>query len=108
MIQDYLLNKITLKDGRELIGIIDYTTTKQLYFFDFTNNEKNIDYILLSIMWKGNYDHLRFSVFCTIQYPDIRLPNVILIPQNLVQSIQGNLPSYIKPKQKKRIIKAQG
>jgi hypothetical protein len=106
MIHDYLLNKVVLKDGRELIGIIDYTTTKQLYFFDFTN-EMNIDYVLLSIMWKGNYDHMRFSVFCTIQYPGIRLPNVILIPHNLVSKIKGRLPSYIKPKQKKRIIKAQ-
>jgi hypothetical protein len=106
MIQDYLLNKLKLKDGRELIGIIDYTTTKHAYFFDFTN-EQNIDYLLLSIMWKGNHDNMRFSVFCTVYYPEVELPSALLVPQNLIKTLQGRLPDYIKPKQRKRIIRSQ-
>ena len=101
---NYLLNTVELKDGRKLMGIIDYVTTKQLYFFDFTE-EHTVDYVTLSILWKGNHAEMRFSVFCTIEYPTIKLPKVVLIPQSNVKEIKGKLPDYKKPKQKKRIIK---
>jgi len=104
MSHDYLFNQITLKDGRELRGIIDYVTSKQIYFFDYTNN-KNVDYILLSILWKGNHSDMRFSVFCAIEFPDLDLPNVVLVPQSNVAEIRGLLPEYQKHKQRKRIIK---
>ena len=104
MAYNYLLNKIELKNGKSFIGIVDYITTKQLYFFDFTN-EKYIDYILLAILWKGNYDNMRFSVFCAINFPNIDLPRVILLPQSNIEDIDGMLPEFDKPKQKKRIIK---
>lgn len=104
MAYNYLLNTIELKDGRKLLGIVDFVTTKQLYFFDFTN-EHTIDYVTLSIIWKGNNAEMRFSVFCTIEYPELRLPKVILIPRTNVVDIKGKMPDYKKPKQKKRIIK---
>jgi hypothetical protein len=106
MSHEYLFNKITLKDGRVVKGIIDYITTKQIYFFDYTNN-KNVDYVLLSILWKGNHDNMRFSVFCAIEFPELELPNVILIPQSNISSMTGSLPNYEKHKQRKRIIKTK-
>ncbi len=104
MSNEYLFNKITLKDGRQIKGIIDYVTTKQIYFFDYTNN-KNVDYVLLSILWKGNHADMRFSVFCAIEFPDLDLPTVVLIPQSNIINIEGKLPDYQKHKQRKRIIK---
>ena len=104
MSYNYLLNTIELKDGRKLLGIVDFVTTKQLYFFDFTN-EHTIDYVTLSILWKGNHAEMRFSVFCTVEYPNVRLPKVVLIPQSNIKDIKGKLPDYKKPKQKKRLIK---
>lgn len=105
MLYDYLLNQVTLKDGRKYVGIVDYVTTKQIYFFDFTG-EASLDYTLLSIMWKGNHADMRFSVYCAIEHPNIQLPNVILIPQNNIDKILGNYDHHEKPKQRKRIIKA--
>lgn len=104
MSYNYLFNTIKLKDGRNLLGIVDFVTTKQLYFFDFTN-EYMIDYVTLCILWKGNCDNMRFSVYCTIEYPTIKLPKVVLIPISSIDNINGNIPTYKKPKQKKRIIK---
>ena len=104
MTQDNLFNKIMMKDGRDVIGIIDFVTSKQIYFFDYTNN-KNIDFTLLSILWKGNHADMRFSVFCAIEFPELELPNVVLIPQSNIKEIKGKLPDYQKHKQRKRIIK---
>ena len=101
---NYLLNTIELKDGRILTGIIDYSTKKQLYFFDFTN-EENMDYILLSMLWKGNKPELRFSVFCVIHYPAIELPKAKLIPVSNIKYINADIPDYDKPKQRKRLIR---
>lgn len=101
---EYLLNIVELKDGRSLIGIIDYDTKKQLYFFDFTN-EENLDYLLLSMLWKGNKPNMRFSVYCVVYFPNLILPKANLIPLTNVRSINGKIPEYERPKQRKRLIK---
>jgi len=104
MSYEYLLNKITLKDGRELLGVVDFVTKKQLYFFDFTDNH-TIDYVTLCILWRGNNPEMRFSVYFMLEYPDLKLPKVILIPQTNIEDLSGKLPDHKKSKQRKRIIK---
>jgi len=93
---NYILNKITTKTDKTYIGIIDYTTKKHLYFFDFTN-EPNVDYTLLTIMWKGNSAGMRFSVFCAIHYPTIELPNVVIVPYNNIKEIYGKYDEHLPP-----------
>lgn len=101
---EYLLSKIELHDGRELIGVIDFVTKKQIYFFDFTF-EESIDYILLTMLWKGNNNKMRFSVFCAVEYPDVRLPQAKLIPVSNIKNINTKIPEYIKPHQRKKTIR---
>ena len=101
---NYLLDVIELKDGRTLRGIVDYSSTKQLYFFDFTQ-ELDIDFILLAILWKGNSNGMRFSVYSTINYPTLKLPRAILIPVSNIVSSNQEYNQFDKPKQRKRMIK---
>ena len=98
-----LLNRITLKDGTQLRGIIDYVTDKYIYFFD--TEETTIDFLMLTILWIGNADHLRFSVYVTQYYPGIILPTAKLIPISNIASSNKPIEPTIKVKQRKRMIK---
>lgn len=98
-----LLDKISLKDGREFIGIVDFVNNKQIYMFDFTN-EINTDYILLAILWKGYNPNLRFSVYCSINYPDVKLPRAILIPKNHINTTDKEIKITKSSKVRKKTI----
>lgn len=99
-----LLDKITLKDGRTLTGIMDFVSTKQIYILDFTNNEE-VDYLLLAMLWKGNKPEMRFSVYCSIYYPSLKLPKAILIPKNNISETSRQIDTTKISKVKKRTIK---
>lgn len=104
MKKDQLLDIIKLKNGKTLCGIIDYVTTKQLFFLDFTT-ESEIDYLLLAIMWKGSNNNMRFSVYVTIHYPTVKLPQAKLIPINNITSTNRPLVKIKSPKQRRKVIK---
>lgn len=99
-----LLTTIQLKDGRTLTGIVDFIIGKQLYFFDFSH-EYNIDYLMLTLLWRGNHPHLRFSVYCTIHFPELILPRAILIPLSNIEQTNHHLTKNIKQKVRKIRIK---
>lgn len=98
-----LLNRITLKDGKQLCGVIDYVTDKHVYFFD--TEETTIDFLMLVILWIGNADHLRFSVYITQYYPGITLPTAKLIPISNIQHSNKPIVVTEKVKQRRRMIK---
>ena len=102
-----LIDSIELKDGRNLLGIADFISNKQIYFFDFTQ-EPNVDYLLLAILWKGYSPDIRFSVFCAIYYPDLTLPRAKffdedLIPTINIKSSSKNFTPTKKSKQRKKM-----
>lgn len=81
-----LLDTITLKDNTQLHGIVDYVTTKHIYFFDFSK-ESATDYIMLVMLWKSSEKtETRFSVYCISEHPRTILPRVILIPKSNIKS----------------------
>ena len=101
-----LLDKITMDDGREYLGVTDYVNSKHVYFFDFTNNIDK-DFITKVVLWKGYKPNIRFSVFCMINYPNTELPKVILLPN---KNILGEkfLPTVINRGRKiKHIFKVE-
>lgn len=101
-----LLDEIELTNGKKYIGIVDYVDNKHVYFFDFTQ-ENQIDFLTLSILWKGYHPDIRFSVYCGINYPNLNLPRVILIP---IKSIENNTyePTKQTPtKRFKRIVRVE-
>jgi hypothetical protein len=98
-----LLNRLTLKDGTQLRGIIDYVSDKHVYFFDTADT--TIDFLMLAILWVGNADHLRFSVYVTQYYPGIILPTAKLIPIANITNSNKQIEPTAKIKQRKRMIK---
>jgi len=99
-----VLDIIKLKNNKTLIGIIDYISTKQIYFFDFSQ-ELDKDFLLLAILWKGNNPNIRFSVYCIIEFPEIKLPRAILIPLSNIEDSSKNVEITKKPKQRQKSIK---
>lgn len=91
---DSIFDEITFNDGETKYGIIDYISTKHLYFFDFTEID-DAAYSILAIAWRAECleDPKRFSVFCLINYPRLRLPKAKLIPKSAIKkstrSIKG-------------------
>lgn len=101
--QHAVFDTVTLKDGRKFYGIVDYVSTKQIYFFDFTT-EVDIDYIILAILWRGNTETLRFSVFSAIEYPTVRLPRAILIPISGIEECSVCLKKTKPQKSQKTLV----
>lgn len=75
-----LLETICLDNGKKYNGVIDFVNTKHVYFFDLTNNS-DVDSIMMIILWKGYNPDMRFSVWSMLNYPEFKLPEVILLPQ---------------------------
>lgn len=101
-----LFNNITLNDGREIIGVIDYITKTHVYFFDTSTPLSNkSDFITLCTLWKSNTENIRFSVFCTIYYPKIILPKVTIISIRNIKNC--DIPLIITPKIKQKKAKIQ-
>lgn len=63
---------------KDMKGIVDFSNSNFIHFFDFSNDDQ-IDLIVLAIKWRLYYPDLRFSVFCSIYYPKVQIPQVILI-----------------------------
>ena len=77
-----LLESITLTDGRTFNGIVDFVTTKHIYFLDFSNNT-DATLIQLASEWKlDESTDMRFSVWMLKHYPSYKLPTTRLIPTN--------------------------
>jgi len=99
-----LLDEIELTNGKKYIGIVDYVNTKHVYFFDFSQ-EDQIDYLMLSILWKGYNPNIRFSVFCGINYPTLTLPRAILIPTKSIVNREYEPTTPTQQKRFKRIVR---
>lgn len=98
-----VIETVRLKDGTSLTGIVDFVSSKQIYFFDFTN-ETQTDFVLIAVLWKGNQPTLRFSVFCACEYPSIKLPRAILIPISNIVNKEVVIKHFPKPKQRKKYL----
>jgi hypothetical protein len=105
---NFLLHKIELKTGETMIGIVDYVSTKQLFFFDFTNDYTlDDDLLILAMMWRGNSpDTTRFSVYCAMYFPTLQLPTAKLIPLSNIDQCDVSLTPTPKPKSRRRKIRS--
>lgn len=98
-----LLNVIEKKNGQSLFGVIDYISTKHVYFFDFSKTTP--DMILLAATWKMEQFPSRFSVYCITNYPDLKLPPVLLIPKIDINKADMDLQATKRTKQRTFAIK---
>lgn len=82
-----LFDKITI-NNKELKGIIDYVTKKQVLFYDFTNVD-SCAITLLVMEWKTNAPEERFSIFAAKNFPLINIGNVSIVQRKHVTINDG-------------------
>lgn len=95
-----VLDSITIngKNREVLKGIIDFSNPNFIHFFDLSGDETG-ELMVLAVKWRIHKSHLRFSVFCAMYYPSIRLPNILLINK---KNVSISSPSEIH-KQKEKV-----
>ncbi|WGH49628.1 hypothetical protein [Alishewanella phage vB_AspM_Slickus01] len=65
-------------DGRVYNCIIDYISKRQMIVYDLTGcNDPLVR--LMAIKWKVNFPNLRFSIFKSIYYPNIEMPQPVVL-----------------------------
>lgn len=101
-----VLDRVTLKNGLTLVGIVDYVNKKHIHFFDFTNTD-NPNLVLIAMVWRTSKSNLRFSVYSTINHPNIKIPNIKLIHRKDIKD--SNIQIFTTPPEKKdrKTIKAK-
>lgn len=89
-----ILDKITLKCGKELNGVIDFSSTKHLIVVDLTNNSSP-SLTQRLVEWRMYYPNLRFAVYASMF--GISHPAPILInKKDIVNSTLANPAQKIK------------
>lgn len=71
-------------------GIIDYATTKHIIIFDFQEDTTGT-LTQLAVAWKMSDVNIRFSVFCTLNFPNIDLPNAIMLNKKAITNIDYDI-----------------
>lgn len=89
-----LLDKITLKNGGELNGVIDFSSTKHLIVIDLTNNTSpSLTHDLIE--WRLFHPHLRFTVYSSML--GLKHPTPVLInKRDIANSSLANPVQRIK------------
>lgn len=93
-----LLDTIKTKQ-KERYGVVDYTTKKYVIFYDLTHfHEPSIRMLIL--LWRINSDNMRFSVYCKTFFPDIEIPEPVVIPHLGIENKDDITTVYSAPKSK--------
>ena len=80
------------------VGVVDYSSTKHVIFFDFTV-DKSVDVITAVIIWRSLFHNMRFSIFVNTHCPSLQIGLPILINKKDVVSGYDSSP-LSRPKRK--------
>lgn len=72
-----VMDVITTKNNTH-VGVVDYSSTKHVIFFDFGIN-KSTDVITMIIIYRTYYSNIRFSIFVNMYFSGIQIGHPILI-----------------------------
>ncbi len=98
-----LLDQISV-GKKDYKGVIDYVTSKHYVFYDLTNNnDPNVPTMVM--IWKSYFPHLRFSVFKSLHFPNVKVGSPYLLKKKDVTSEITNLPRTTKIKKKTTKVK---
>lgn len=98
-----LFYKVSLRCGKNVIGIVDHVSHRYIHMFDVTE-EDNALLICLAIEWQLNAPGTRFSHYLMQTFPGIKLPPARLIPRFAVTHSNKEIPlpyAAVRPKRKK-------
>lgn len=101
-----LLDTIKTKQN-EHMGVIDYASKKYVIFYDLTHCFDPAMRMLI-ILWRLNEENYRFSVFCKTMFPDIDIPDPIVIPHLGIENRDDMKIAYVATKTKFKSISSGG
>lgn len=78
------------------VGVIDFSTTKHIMFYDLTNNN-DPDLITMVILWRSYYSDMRFSVFKATYCDNIDIGSPIMINKKTIKNEYRDIKN-VKPK----------
>lgn len=93
-----VMDVVVENNGRTHVGVVDYSTTKHIIFFDFTTSQSR-DVIMAVIVWRMMHENIRFSVFVNDYCPALDIGVPVLINKKEIKSGFDNTP-LSKPKRK--------
>lgn len=71
-------------DNRVFKCVIDYVSRRQVIIYDLTNSNDPL-FRLIAIKWKAYHYDKRFSVFMSIYFPHVSLPDPIVLSLNSIK-----------------------
>lgn len=82
-----ILDWIKMSNGDTLVGVVDFSNEKFIHFYNFDLIEDDPSCIIAAIVWKAKYHTMRFSVFCALHYPQLKIPRVNLVNRRGVKDM---------------------
>ena len=100
-----VLDWIKLSNGQTLSGIVDYSNDRFVHFYDF-NGITDPNVIVVAIIWRQQEQDLRFSVYCSMYFPKLKIPKVKLLNRIAINDSSIDLDSvYYNPEKQRFSIK---
>lgn len=88
-IHHHILDSIVTSNDVEKVGVVDYINDRFIHFFDFSEIQ-DPDVVLMVVLWRTRFAHMRFSLFASIHFPKITLPRVTLINKRGLNDYTSN------------------
>ena len=87
--KNYIMDWVRMSNGKTLTGVVDFATDRFVHFFNFDLVDDDPNLVLAAIVWRAKYSHLRFSVFCSMYFPDLQIPQVNLINKRGIEDLSS-------------------
>lgn len=97
-VDQYTLDWIEMSNGDIHRGIVDFSNQKFVHFYNFETDDISPDIIIVAIIWRLKYRETRFSVFCAVNYPHLRLPRINIVNKKGINYLSSNGVESNKPK----------
>ena len=85
----FVLDELELED-KTVKGIIDFSSTKHVIFYDLTNNN-DPDITLMTIIWRLYHDTMRFSIFKSTYFQNVDIVPV-MISKKSIKDMKNSIP----------------
>lgn len=87
--KNYIMDWVKMSNGKTLVGVVDFATDRFIHFFNFDLVDDDPNLVMAAIVWKAKYSNLRFSVFCSMYFPKLEIPQVNLINKRGIEDMSS-------------------
>lgn len=87
--ENYIMDWVRMSNGKTMTGVVDFATDRFVHFFNFDLVDDDPNLVVAAIIWRAKYSHLRFSVFCSMHFPKLEIPQVNLINKRGIEDLSS-------------------